>query len=97
LTPSEVNMKIGTDATFTCIVTSTLNTNVTWYKKTGSTETAITAIKDKLQFDQTNFTIKNVSISDEGSYFCKATNDVGESESSSVLKLAVYSKSFIVY
>jgi len=87
--PQTSNVEVGTSRKITCIVTSSLVHNVTWYKQ-GIAQPLTNQSKYKM--DGNEMSILNVELSDAGNYYCVAQSAAGSSGDSSSSQVKTFSK-----
>ncbi|KAE8296917.1 ADAMTS-like protein 3 [Larimichthys crocea] len=75
-----VSVRLGTNLTLDCPVTGVPQPTVTWHRKNGSDTGAVVLPSGSLW-------IQNVSLHNQGTYSCTATNTIGKSTASTVLQV----------
>jgi len=92
--PLTSDMEINRDVTLVCSVNSTTSAPVQWYK---APNTIIANVADKIEVTGSNLKILSLKTSDEGNYYCTATNTGGKSLNSNNATLTVFSKHIIFF
>ncbi|OWF42445.1 hemicentin-1-like isoform X2 [Mizuhopecten yessoensis] len=87
ITIPSVTVEKGTSLTLHCVIVSELGQAVAWYRSnTGQTLTP----PGRYNFNGPNVTIMAVEVSDEGGYYCTASNTAGISNNSNSVMVTVY-------
>ncbi|XP_051235929.1 ADAMTS-like protein 3 isoform X2 [Dicentrarchus labrax] len=76
-----VDVRLGSNLTLDCPVTGVPQPNVTWHRKNGPLDAGAVSLQSG------SLWIRNVSLHNQGTYSCTATNAIGNSTASTVLQV----------